>query len=259
MATSARTREAIGTRAVQVGFAVVIFGLWFYLTAAKLVHRVVLPPPMEVWAVAPKVLFSRGFLVDLWTTLYEIIVSFFVSALIGVAVGYFLSRSIRRAREYEPLLSAIYAIPMFLFYPVFVLTFGLGPASKIAVGTLIGFFPVVLATVAGFTGVNKTHITAARTMGASNYQMLRWVMLPAALPVIATGLRMGLVITLLTVFGSETLGSRIGLGFNMIALGEGMETARMYVYIIVIVLIAVVLNSAATKFERMMQTRDVEA
>lgn len=259
MVTSARTREAIATRAVQIGFAVLLLGFWYYLTAAKVVHRVVLPAPADVLAVAPAVLFSKAFLIDLWTTIYEIGVSFFVSAIVGVAVGYFLSRTVARAREYEPLLSAVYAIPMFLFYPVFVLTFGLGPASKIAVGTLIGFFPVVLATIAGFTGVNKVHITAARTMGASDLQMLRWVMLPAALPVMATGLRMGLVVTLLTVFGSETLGSRIGLGFNMIALAEGMETARMYVYVIVIVVVAVLLNYAATKFERLMQTRDVEA
>lgn len=259
MSGMAPTFENLAARAVQVAFGLFILWVWYYLTANHLVHRVVLPAPADVLAAFPGVILSSSFLVDLGTTLYEILVSFFSSAIVGIAVGYYLSRSMRRAREYEPLLSAVYAIPMFLFYPVFVLTFGLGPASKIAVGTLIGFFPVALATIAGFTGVNKVHIAAARTMGASDWQMLRWVMLPSALPVIATGLRMGLVVTLLTVFGSETLGSRVGLGFNLIALAEGMETAKTYVYVIVIIVVAAILNYAASKFELLMQTRAEEA
>lgn len=255
MRFAAPSSADVAARAVQVGFAVFLLAAWYYLTANHLVHSVVLPAPSAVLAAFPGVIASRSFRIDLWTTFYEILVSFFTSAILGIAVGYYLSRSIRRAREYEPLLSSIYAIPMFLFYPVFVLTFGLGPASKIAVGTLIGFFPVALATIAGFTGVNKVHIAAARTMGASDWQMLRWVMLPSALPVIATGLRMGLVVTLLTVFGSETLGSRVGLGFNLIALAEGMETAKTYVYVIVVIVMATLLNFAASKFELLMQTR----
>ena len=89
---------------------------------------------------------------------------------------------------FEPLLAGVYSVPIILFLPLYVLFFGLGPGSKIALGTTISFFPIVLNTIAGFGYVDKIFITAARSMGASDVQMFRYVLLPAALPVILTGL-----------------------------------------------------------------------
>ena len=88
---------------------------------------------------------------------------------------------------FEPLLAGIYSVPIILFLPLYVLFFGLGPGSKIALGTTISFFPIVLNTIAGFGYVDRIFITAARSMGASDFQMFRYVLLPAALPVILTG------------------------------------------------------------------------
>ena len=98
---------------------------------------------------------------------------------------------------FEPLLAGVYSVPIILFLPLFVLFFGLGPGSKIAIGTTISFFPIVLNTIAGFGYVDRIFITAARSMGASDLQMFRYVLLPAALPVILTGLRIGFTVALL--------------------------------------------------------------
>ncbi len=103
-----------------------------------------------------------------------------------------ISRSRYLIRVFEPLCSpAIYAIPIILFLPLYVLISGLGPASKIALGATISFFPIVMNTVVGFGSVDRTLVAAARSMGANNIQMFRHVLLPAALPVILAGLRMG--------------------------------------------------------------------
>ena len=123
------------------------------------------------------------------------------------------------------------------------LFFGLGPASKIALGATISFFPVVLNTIAGFGNVDRIFITAARSMGASNFQMFRFVLLPAALPVILTGLRMGFTVALLAILGSETIASLAGLGHHIVHLAEGMEMARMFAYIAFVVVIAALLNA----------------
>ena len=147
---------------------------------------------------------------------------------------------------FEPLLSGIYSIPIILFLPLYVLFFGLGPSSKIALGATISFFPIVLNTIAGFGYVDRIFITAARSMGASDYQMFRYVLLPAALPVILTGLRIGFTIALLSILGSETIASLAGLGHKIVQLAEAMEMARMFAYIVFVVMIAAFLNIAVT-------------
>ena len=161
---------------------------------------------------------SGEFLPDLEVTLFEVAVAFALSCVSGLALGYLISRSPYLIAMFEPLLSSVYSIPIILFLPLFVLFFGLGPWSKIALGATISFFPIVLNTIAGFGYVDRIFITAARSMGASNAQMFRYVLLPAALPVVLTGLRIGFTIALLAVLGSETIASFAGLG-HRIAVG----------------------------------------
>ena len=129
------------------------------------------------------------------------------------------------------------------------MSFGLGPPSKIALGATISFFPIVLNTIAGFGYVDKIFTVSARSMGASNYQLFRWVLLPAAFPVILTGLRMGFSVALLAILGSETLASLGGLGHRTVHLSESMDMARMFAYITFVVAIAAFLNAAVSRLE----------
>jgi ABC-type nitrate/sulfonate/bicarbonate transport system permease component len=107
----------------------------------------------------------------------------------------------------------------------------------------------VLSTIAGFGHVDGVMITAARAMGASGFQLFRFVLLPGALPVILTGMRMGFTVALLSIIGSETLASLAGLGHHIVELSEGMEMARMFAYIAFVVAIATTLNVIVSKLE----------
>jgi len=92
-------------------------------------------------------------------------------------------------------------------------------------------------------------VTAARSMGASNFQLFRYVLVPAALPVILTGLRMGFTVALLSILGSETIASLAGLGHHIVQLAEAMEMSRMFAYIVFVVVIATLLNVTVSYFE----------
>jgi ABC-type nitrate/sulfonate/bicarbonate transport system permease component len=133
--------------------------------------------------------------------------------------------------------------------PLYVLVLGLGPASKIALGATIGFFPIVMNTIAGFGSVDRTLQQAARSMGANGIQMFRYVLFPAALPVVLAGVRIGFTVALLSVIGSETLASLAGLGHRIVNLAENMEMARMFAYIVFVVAIVAVLNTIVSKLE----------
>jgi ABC-type nitrate/sulfonate/bicarbonate transport system permease component len=248
-------QEKIVSRAVQVAFLLTLLLIWYLATNHWGVSHLLLPNPVKVWAELKDVLASGEFLPDLQVTLMEVAIAFTISCISGITLGYLISRSQYLIRVFEPLLAGVYSIPIILFLPLYVLFFGLGPGSKIALGTTISFFPIVLNTIAGFGYVDRIFVTAARSMGASDVQMFRYVLLPAALPVILTGLRMGFTVALLSILGSETIASLAGLGHRIVHLAEAMETARMFAYISFAVVIAACLNGIVTALERRAKRR----
>ncbi len=241
--------QSLGSRLVQIGFLAGLLALWYLATNRWGVNRLLLPNPVAVWQQLVDVLRSGEYLPDLRVTLTELAVAFFLAVTSGTIVGFFVSRTRYTIRVFDPLFAGIYSIPIILFLPLYVLFFGLGPASKIALGTTISFFPIVISTIAGFSNVDRTLVTAARSMGASNSQLFRYVLVPAALPVILSGVRMGFTVALLSIIGSETIASLAGLGHHIVQLAEGMDMARMFAYIAFVVVIAAVLNSAVSYLE----------
>jgi ABC-type nitrate/sulfonate/bicarbonate transport system permease component len=248
-------RDKIASLSVQVGFLVALVALWYLGTAYWGISRILLPNPVNVWAELKDILASGEYLPDLRVTLTELAVAFAISCTAGITLGFLISRSQYLIKVFEPLLAGFYSVPVILFLPLYVLFFGLGPGSKIALGTTISFFPIVLNTIAGFGYVDKIFITAARSMGASDFQMFRYVLLPAAFPIILTGLRMGFTVALLAILGSETIASLAGLGHRIVHLAEAMETARMFAYIAFVVVIAAFLNTTVSTLERRAKRR----
>ena len=241
--------SGIWSRLVQLGFVAGLLLLWFLATTAGHVNKLLLPNPVNVWDQLVEVIATGAFIPDLEVTLGELLGAFVIASSLGITLGYLVSRSPYMIKVFEPLFSGIYSIPIILFLPLYVLFFGLGPASKVALGATIGFFPIVLNTIAGFGYVDRTWVTAARAMGASDVQMFRYVLFPAALPVMLAGLRMGFTVALLSIIGSETIVSLSGLGHRIVNLAENMDTARMFAYIAFVVAIAAILNAIVSTLE----------
>jgi ABC-type nitrate/sulfonate/bicarbonate transport system permease component len=241
-ATSKHAGSRWASRAVQAGFVIVLFGLWYLATTYWRISPILLPNPVNVFYELTDILKSGEFIGDLQITLTELAVAFAISSTTGITLGYLISRSQYSIRVFEPLFAGLYSVPIILFLPLYILFFGLGPASKIAIGTTISFFPIVLNTIAGFGTVDRIFILSARSMGASDVQLFRCVLLPAAFPVILTGLRIGFTVALLSILGSETIASLAGLGHRIVQLAEGMDMARMFAYVAFVIAIALLLN-----------------
>jgi ABC-type nitrate/sulfonate/bicarbonate transport system permease component len=249
MARRGDTTQRLASRAVQLGFLLALFVLWYLATNEWGVNRLLLPNPISVWHQLIGILKSGEYLPDLRVTATEFAAAFALALTSGTLVGYLVSRTRYTIRVFEPLFAGIYSVPIILFLPLYVLFFGLGPASKIALGTTISFFPIVLSTIAGFSNVDRTLVTAARSMGASDFQLFRYVLVPAALPVILTGLRMGFTVAMLSILGSETIASLAGLGHHIVQLAENMEMARMFAYIAFVVVMVALLNGFVSYLE----------
>jgi ABC-type nitrate/sulfonate/bicarbonate transport system permease component len=231
-------------------FAVGAIALWFAVTQSGAVSPLFLPAPDAVWNALLRLVQSNEFWPAVRVTLTSVVAAYLIAAIAGVFAGWLLTRSQLLTRAFEPLVSGIFAIPITLFFPLFILFFGIGPASKIAYGAVYAFFPVVLNTIAGFAQVDRRLIDAARVMGFTRVGILRHVLLPAAFPVILTGLRIGFFICFASVLGGEAISSASGIGHNIALAAELFEPARMYAWIVCVVAAALGLTALASAIER---------
>ena len=235
---------------VQIAILSALLAAWYLLTLPGHINPILLPAPLPVFAAFGSLLVTGSAWPDVFVTVYEWLIAFAVGALAGWIVGYLVSLTPYAVRVFDPLLAGLYSVPAILLFPLYLLFFGLGPPSKIAIGMTIAFFPVVLNTIAGLSCVDRSYLTAARSMGASNVQLFRTVMLPAALPVVLTGLRLGGIIAFMTILGCEMISSLSGLGHRIVELGENMEPVKMFANILIAVALAVAINAAVSLAER---------
>jgi ABC-type nitrate/sulfonate/bicarbonate transport system permease component len=242
-------REQVLIRSIQFGLVAVLFGTWWFVTQSSQKLMLLLPRPELVWR-EMQLLWSSG---RLWSaatiTVTEIVKAYVIAVAAGILVGFLVTRSKNLVRIFEPMLTGMFAIPLTLFFPLFVVFFGIGPDSKVAYAATYSFFPIALNTIAGFSSVDELYLRAVRSMGASSVQQFRHVYLPGALPVTLTGLRIGFFICIASVLGGETLAAAAGVGKSIALSAELMETARLYAWIAFVVLASVMLNLLALAAE----------
>jgi ABC-type nitrate/sulfonate/bicarbonate transport system permease component len=242
-------RDAFAQRSIQIAFLAIMAGVWYGLTVTNSVSRLFLPPPDAVWNAFSRLVVGGQFWSAVSVTLQTIAKAFAISIVLGVAVGYLVSRSKFATDVFEPIIAGLFTIPLTLLFPMFILFFGIGTGSKVAYGAVYGFFPIALNTIAGFANVESRYLQAARSMGASRFDTFRHVLVPHAFPVLLTGLRVGFFICFASVLGGETLSSVAGVGRNIALAAELMEPARMYAWIAFVIITAITLNMAVSSIE----------
>jgi ABC-type nitrate/sulfonate/bicarbonate transport system permease component len=235
--------------AVQVGFFVLIFALWWIESLAGFINPVILPHLQDVLKAFGRVLASTETLGALATTLSTFALAYGGAIVAGIAVGYLVSSSRLVTKTYEPILAAIYTIPLIIFFPTFLLFFGIGVKSKIALGFAAAFFPIALNTIAGFTSVDDRLRTAALTFGATRAQMLRRVLFPGAFSIILTGLRIAFIPCFASVLAGEIIASTSGLGHEISYYAAMMDPARMFAYVFLGIIVAALFNFGLTTWE----------
>jgi ABC-type nitrate/sulfonate/bicarbonate transport system permease component len=173
---------------------------------------------------------------DLWInmilTLFRAFAGFAIAAIIGVAVGFAMARSRIANWFFDPLISVGFPMPKIAFLPVIILWLGTFDISKISMVVFDATFPVVTATLVGIAGVERELIWSARNMGASEREVLRQVVLPAALPQIMTGLQVALPLALIVAVVSEMVMGGYGLGGAMMTAYRFANSAGVFAGIV---------------------------
>jgi NitT/TauT family transport system permease protein len=168
----------------------------------------------------------------------------------GVGIGVLLGGHRLSGEVAEPILVGIYSLPKITLYPVILLLFGLGMPAKVAFGALHGIIPVALFTMNAVRNVNRTYLRAGRAMRLTPAQTIRHILIPATLPEIFTGLRIGFSLTLLGTMLGELFASQRGLGFLLMTAIDLNDVATILAIAVLISLFAVAASSILLAVDR---------
>jgi ABC-type nitrate/sulfonate/bicarbonate transport system permease component len=194
------------------------FAIWYAVAILnakvfKFFNPLLLPAPHTVLFAGIEMVRTGELQRDILASLSRVVQGFLLAALVGVAVGTAVGRSRRLEYLVEPTVELLRPIPPLAFLPMMVLWFGIGETSKVAFIAYAAFFPIFTTTVEGIKYVDPVLIRAAASLGASERDIFRYVVLPAALPNIITGLRIGFGLSFFVIVAAEFIAADSGLGF----------------------------------------------
>lgn len=209
---------------------------WWLLTRSGYVSPVILPTPMETLEdliFVTRNLFEGGYMAPaLWTTVRTILYGFAFAVGIGFVLGVIVGETVFGERSVMPYLVALDTMPKVAFAPLFVAWLGFGIESKVALATFIATFPVVVATAAGLHAADESARMLFKTMGATRWQTLVKMKLPAGLPSIFTGLKIATVGVMAGAITGEFLGGGKGFGELIRVAATQLNTPRVFSLII---------------------------
>ncbi|SKA34997.1 NitT/TauT family transport system permease protein [Enhydrobacter aerosaccus] len=237
------------TRATDLAvFTIVILALWQCLY--DYAGEVAITAPMATFRNAGDLLVKPEFWPNVGATMLAFAYAFAISAVAGVALGVLLGVRRFAGEVAEPILAAIYTIPKVTLYPVMLLAFGLGMSAKVAFGVIHGVIPIVLFTMSAVKNLSPTLLRTVRVMRLTGWQAASTVIVPAILPEVISGLRVGFSLTLLGVLIGEMFASQRGLGFLIINGINGHNVRMMTAVTLIVVLFAVTANSLLLALDR---------
>ena len=208
----------------------------------------VLPGPAAVLRATGMLLGDPAVLVALGSTLVELAAAFALSVLIGGAIGWALVGRVERIGL--PILLMLYALPQITILPLFILYFGLGTAGKIAFGVSHGLFPVALSVHAGMAQSRPQFLRWSVSLGASRWQRFYRLSLPQLIPVLCTGMRLAMSMTLLGVLLAELYVSSLGIGFYVQVYTNSLQGDALFGLVFLLAAIAIALNQLVGLLER---------
>jgi NitT/TauT family transport system permease protein len=221
-----------------------------------IVGDVALSSPIETLRYTVKLVGSESFEGHLFDTMRAFGIAFLLSVVIGLFVGFWLGFDRLSSDALEPMIVTVYAIPKLTLYPILLLAFGLGLSAKVAFGVIHGVIPIILFTLAAVRTTRPILIKTGRVMKLTRTQMVRWILFPAAVPEIFTGLRIGFSLTLIGSLLAEMFASQRGLGYLLMT-GIGLHNVEQVMSVtLIIVVFAAAVSTLLLHIDRRLHRRE---
>ena len=235
--------------------------LWQILTVVGNFPAFILPSPTDVFTRMVQLIGDGSLLYHSMITLGEVISGLVIGLVAAVVLGYLLAKNRVLEKVLSPYIVASQAIPIVAIAPLLVIWFGPGILSKVLITALIVFFPILVNIIVGVRAVTDQYYELMRSLKATKWQTLRFLEIPAAMPVFLGGLRIGATLAVIGAVVGEFVGADRGLGF-LVNLGRGLyDTALVFVSIITLVIMALVIYGGVSLLDKWfltwMQPREI--
>lgn len=243
-------RERVSLTRLTDPLLLIALALLLWQGIASWTEGVAISRPLTTFAYTAELLMTARFWDNAAATAAAFAIAFGLSAILGLGLGLVLGLRRFAGEVIEPLLAGFYTIPKVTLYPVVLLVFGLGMGAKVAFGVMHGLVPVTLFTMAAIKTLPAVLPRAARAMHLSPAQTMRWVLVPACLPQIVAGLRLGFSLSLLGVLIGEMFSSQRGLGFLLVSGLAQHNVDLSTAIVLLIVIFAVASNTVMLRLSR---------
>lgn len=250
VASPAAEAKGPSVAAIKIATIAVLLVAWQLIAVSGLLYKGLVPPPLAVAGALVTELIGATLWRDLGITLFTSFSGFVIGSLIALLVGIWLGSSTFFRRAFEPYILALAGTPKIIFLPILFLVFGLGFESKIAKSAMSAFFPVVFSTIGGYLQIRLILLRVGDSFHLRWAQKVRMIYLPAMLPSLLVGLRLGLAMSIIGVLSAEIAYSDAGLGYRLMRYSDQFQIPSMYATIIVIFALASLVNAGFNHFQR---------
>ncbi len=235
---------------LSVGFVILVLAAWQLSSSLHWVNPLYSSSPSQVITSAWHFLPSSEGLNDMKISGEEFVIGLVCSIVVGVVVGLLMGWYVLIEETLGLALNIFYSLPLVALAPIIVLWFGIGILSKVVVVFVASLFPILISTLTGVKNVDRTLINLARSYNASRMEIWRTILLPAAVPSIVTGIRLGMATGLIGVIVGEFISAEAGVGFLISQAANNFNTDLLFVGLLVLAVVSVVLTFALRAVER---------
>src|SRR5450830_479117 len=228
---------------LRIAIILSMLAVWEFLSHSGWLYRDVVPSLLAIGSALAELFASADYYFHLSVTAGEIGTALAIGGALGLSVGILLGANQFLSKAFESYLYYLGPTPKIIFFPIMIMWFGVGPGSKIALGTLSCFFPVALSAAAGMQQIDKVLIRVGKSFRASTAQMVWKIYLPAMRHPIINGVRLGLGVALIGTLLAETKLTNKGIGFLIIQAYSIFDMPRMYAMLIVLFVLAIGANA----------------
>lgn len=222
---------------------------------AGLIPVSVMIAPSQMFVHLGEILASGKFNADIRGSLGNIAIASVIAVLLGFLGGLLIHALPSLRRAIEPLLTSYYAIPIFIFYPVFIVMLGVGPLPIIAIGVLQAIVAMVTSTLNGLDRIPNVMRKSARMMRMPRWRTALYIHLPAASPYLFTGVKLAVAYAFIGVIASEFILSGTGIGYAIAYAYNNFENRDMYALMLFVLLLAIAANMVLSAFDKRFQAR----
>ena len=245
----------VKTFAAPIVITILFLVVWHFSCVFLEIREAILPTPVVI--IARLIELYELLLVHSWPTIWQIIVGFALSVVIGVGFGIMFALSRWLNEAVYPLIIAFQVVPKVALAPLFIVWFGLGSTSRILLAFVIAFFPMIVNTYVGVISTDPVMVRMARSFSASRWTIFFKIELPTALPFIFAGLKIGMTFAVIGIVVAEFVTAQAGLGYLMMFAEGNMDMPLLMAALFVLCVVGVLLYAAVALAEKLIVRWDV--